>query len=228
MSGRAGTRGTSGATAARPERTQRPGQRLLLLSVRRIVGGGGGGRLVHAAFAFLDLFHRRVRAGVFCRRLLARARREADGLKPRMDTPPPLAFKNALDNGLKFRFRIASVKSRFNRFRRGEIIRTEDTSESRGNARTMLSICEQPRSAFCFCAFCFWLSAREETTIHQRFKMNLREISGAIEKELTSLFEELRSGITAREDSRAFGAMIERRILDNWAGHLSAVRVHTS
>jgi hypothetical protein len=46
--------------------------------------------------------------------------------------------------------------------------------------------------------------------------MNLREISAAIEKELISLFEELRSGITAREDSRAFGAMIERRILDNW------------
>ncbi len=46
--------------------------------------------------------------------------------------------------------------------------------------------------------------------------MNLREISGAIEKELVSLFEELRSGMAAREDSRAFGAMIERRILDNW------------
>ncbi len=54
--------------------------------------------------------------------------------------------------------------------------------------------------------------------IRQRFKMNLREISGAIERELTSLFEELRSGMAAREDSRAFGAMIERRILDNWAG----------
>jgi len=46
--------------------------------------------------------------------------------------------------------------------------------------------------------------------------MNLREISGAIEKELITLFEELRSGMAAREDSRAFGAMIERRILDNW------------
>ncbi len=46
--------------------------------------------------------------------------------------------------------------------------------------------------------------------------MDLREISGAIEKELVTLFEELRSGISAREDSRAFGAMIERRILDNW------------
>ena len=47
--------------------------------------------------------------------------------------------------------------------------------------------------------------------------MNLRKISGAIEQELSKLFEELRSGIAAREDSRAFGAMIERRILDNWA-----------
>ncbi|MEI6395164.1 MAG: hypothetical protein WCT12_29170 [Verrucomicrobiota bacterium] len=47
--------------------------------------------------------------------------------------------------------------------------------------------------------------------------MNLREVSGTIEGELIKLFEELRSGMTAREDSRAFGAMIERRILDNWA-----------
>ena len=46
--------------------------------------------------------------------------------------------------------------------------------------------------------------------------MNLRKISGAIEKELVTLFEELRSGMAAREDSRAFGAMVERRILDNW------------
>lgn len=46
--------------------------------------------------------------------------------------------------------------------------------------------------------------------------MNLRQVSRAIEQELIKLFEELRSGIAAREDSRAFGAMIERRILDNW------------
>jgi len=45
---------------------------------------------------------------------------------------------------------------------------------------------------------------------------DLREISAAIEKEPVGLFEELRSGMAAREDSRAFGAMIERRILDNW------------
>ena len=46
--------------------------------------------------------------------------------------------------------------------------------------------------------------------------MNLRELSDAIEKELVSLFQELRTRLAAREDSRAFGAMIERRILDNW------------
>jgi hypothetical protein len=46
--------------------------------------------------------------------------------------------------------------------------------------------------------------------------MNLREISNTIEQELAKLFDELRSGMAAREDSRAFGAMVERRILDNW------------
>ena len=42
--------------------------------------------------------------------------------------------------------------------------------------------------------------------------MNLRDISQKLETELSKLFEELRSGIAAREDSRAFGAMIEHRI----------------
>jgi len=46
--------------------------------------------------------------------------------------------------------------------------------------------------------------------------MNLRKVSGRIEGKLSALFEELRSGISAREDSRAFGAMIEKRIADNW------------
>lgn len=46
--------------------------------------------------------------------------------------------------------------------------------------------------------------------------MNLREVSQKIENELIKLFEELRSGISAREDSRAFGAMIEHRITENW------------
>ncbi len=48
--------------------------------------------------------------------------------------------------------------------------------------------------------------------------MDLRDISQKIEAELTKLFEELRFGIAAREDSRAFGAMIEHRIIENWTG----------
>lgn len=48
--------------------------------------------------------------------------------------------------------------------------------------------------------------------------MNLRDISRKLEAELSKLFEELRSGIAAREDSRAFGAMIEHRIKQNWEG----------
>ena len=45
---------------------------------------------------------------------------------------------------------------------------------------------------------------------------NHKEVSNNIELALEELFEELRSGIAAREDSRAFGAMIEKRITDNW------------
>ena len=48
--------------------------------------------------------------------------------------------------------------------------------------------------------------------------MNLRDISTKLEVELSKLFEELRSGIAAREDTRAFGAMIEHRIKQNWEG----------
>ena len=47
-------------------------------------------------------------------------------------------------------------------------------------------------------------------------QMNLRDISQKLEAELSKLFEELRSGMAAREDSRAFGAMIEHRIKQNW------------
>lgn len=47
--------------------------------------------------------------------------------------------------------------------------------------------------------------------------MDYKEISIKIEEELQTLFEELTSGIAAREDSRAFGAMIEKRITENWA-----------
>lgn len=46
--------------------------------------------------------------------------------------------------------------------------------------------------------------------------MNYKEISEKIESEIEKLFEELRSGISEREDSRAFGAMIEKRIAENW------------
>lgn len=46
--------------------------------------------------------------------------------------------------------------------------------------------------------------------------MHLREVSRQIEEQLSKLFNELRSGISEREDSRAFGAMIEKRITDNW------------
>jgi hypothetical protein len=47
--------------------------------------------------------------------------------------------------------------------------------------------------------------------------MNYEKISEKIELAIEPLFDELRSGISAREDSRAFGAMIEKRIADNWS-----------
>ena len=37
-----------------------------------------------------------------------------------------------------------------------------------------------------------------------------------MDSQLETLFADLCSGMSAREDSRAFGAMIERRITDNW------------
>lgn len=46
--------------------------------------------------------------------------------------------------------------------------------------------------------------------------MDLKAVSGQIEEKLSGLFEELRSGISEREDSRSFGAMIEKKITDNW------------
>ena len=46
--------------------------------------------------------------------------------------------------------------------------------------------------------------------------MDYKKISKTIEDKVTELFEELRSGISEREDSRAFGAMIEKRITQNW------------
>ena len=46
--------------------------------------------------------------------------------------------------------------------------------------------------------------------------MKPQKVSLDIEKQVEALFKDLRSGISAREDSRAFGAMIERRITENW------------
>lgn len=46
--------------------------------------------------------------------------------------------------------------------------------------------------------------------------MNQQQIAHEVEQKISSLFDELRSGMAEREDSRAFGAMIEKRITDNW------------
>jgi len=46
--------------------------------------------------------------------------------------------------------------------------------------------------------------------------INYEKISSNIEKQLNILFKELHFGIDAREDSRAFGAMIEKKITNNW------------
>jgi hypothetical protein len=45
--------------------------------------------------------------------------------------------------------------------------------------------------------------------------MNYERISGKIELQIETLFEELRSGISAREDSRVFSTMIEKPITEN-------------
>ncbi|MBU1432424.1 hypothetical protein KKF91_17945 [Myxococcota bacterium] len=46
--------------------------------------------------------------------------------------------------------------------------------------------------------------------------MNQKTLSASIEGKLSELFDELMSGISEREDSRAFGAMVEKRITTNW------------
>ncbi|HYV55280.1 MAG TPA: hypothetical protein VE933_11910 [Chitinophagaceae bacterium] len=46
--------------------------------------------------------------------------------------------------------------------------------------------------------------------------MNYKLICENFEAEIIKLFPEIGSSIAAREDSRAFGAMIERRITENW------------
>ncbi|MBX7154694.1 MAG: hypothetical protein K1X91_07000 [Bacteriodetes bacterium] len=46
--------------------------------------------------------------------------------------------------------------------------------------------------------------------------MNYKQISNSIEDKISELFDEIRSGISEREDSRAFGAMVEKKITLNW------------
>lgn len=46
--------------------------------------------------------------------------------------------------------------------------------------------------------------------------IDFKSICEDFEHEITALFDDLQSGMAAREDSRAFGAMIEKRITENW------------
>lgn len=46
--------------------------------------------------------------------------------------------------------------------------------------------------------------------------MNYQHLSNQFEEKIATLFDELKSGMAEREDSRAFGAMIEKRITQNW------------
>lgn len=46
--------------------------------------------------------------------------------------------------------------------------------------------------------------------------MDFEKISLTFEEKIGELFSELLSGISEREDSRAFGAMIEKKITENW------------
>jgi len=45
---------------------------------------------------------------------------------------------------------------------------------------------------------------------------SVKEICAEFTSQFDKLFIDLRSGLSAREDSRAFGAMIEKRLIDNW------------
>jgi hypothetical protein len=46
--------------------------------------------------------------------------------------------------------------------------------------------------------------------------IDFKRVCEHFEREITALFDDLQSGISAREDSRAFGAMIEKRITEHW------------
>lgn len=45
---------------------------------------------------------------------------------------------------------------------------------------------------------------------------DFKQVCETFENKITALFDDFQSGISAREDSRAFGAMIEKRITENW------------
>lgn len=47
-------------------------------------------------------------------------------------------------------------------------------------------------------------------------EMTVKQFCKTLETHLDRLFHELRAGAPVREDSRAFGAMIEKQITDNW------------
>ncbi|NMD13022.1 MAG: hypothetical protein GYA77_05675 [Candidatus Cloacimonetes bacterium] len=55
-------------------------------------------------------------------------------------------------------------------------------------------------------------------------QLNYKEIADKIEQKLDTLFKESRSGISAREDSRAFGAMIEKKITKKWESICSELK----
>lgn len=50
----------------------------------------------------------------------------------------------------------------------------------------------------------------------EKSSLNVKEFCIAMDEQLEALFTDLCSGMSAREDSRAFGAMVERRITDGW------------
>lgn len=59
--------------------------------------------------------------------------------------------------------------------------------------------------------------------------LNFKRLCVTFENEIAALFSDFQSGISAREDSRAFGAMIEKRITENWeniCGNLNAEFIH--
>jgi hypothetical protein len=57
--------------------------------------------------------------------------------------------------------------------------------------------------------------------------MDYKKISEEIQLEIEKLFQSLNSGISAREDSRAFGAMIEKHITENWLKVCSDLGYHS-